>query len=517
MQKSTVDWEYYLEKSDKASLSIPGGCFWPRGKMLGGSSGINGMLYIRGNARDFDSWEEQGNKGWSYNHVLKYFRRSETNKMLDGDQDGNMYHGGKGPMKIDNFFNFDPIKDMVLGGAMDLGYKINLDVNAEEQMGFTTCQGNINYGRRQSTGTAFLSTILDRKNLHVIKHAQVDNVIINNEGSVEGINMIIEGKKLVALAKKEVILSAGVIGSAQILMQSGVGPQDNLKKLNIEVKKDLSVGKNLQDHTIVYLPIQLHKSSAKPMPNTDAVDDIYMYMMHKVGSLSHVGALDLTSFINTVNDTASYPDIQFHHLVFRCGEETKFRQILDNIGYEEAVTESLIKGIKSADILMIMVVLLNPKSVGKLELVSKNPSVKPKIYGNYLENDQDVVTLINGIKAITKLIRTKTYFEHEASILKVDIPGCKDIKYGNPGYWECYVSHMTTTIYHPVGTVKMGPDSDPEAVVDERLRVKGIKKLRVIDASIMPTIVSGNTNAATMMIGEKGSDMIKDDWKKKTS
>lgn len=512
MQKTRVDWEYYLEKSEKASLSIPGGCFWPRGKMLGGTSGINGMLYIRGNPRDYDIWEEQGNKGWGYNHILKYFRRSETNRLLDGDPDGNMYHGGKGPMNIDNFYNFDPIKDMVLGGALDLGYKMNLDVNAEEQMGFTTCQGSINYGRRQSSGTAFLGTILDRKNLHVIKNALVENVIINDKGTAEGINIMIDGKKLTALAKKEVILSAGVIGSAQILMQSGVGPKDHLNDMKIKVKKDLSVGKNLQDHAAVYLPIQLHKSTATPMPNTETVDDIYMYMMHKVGSLSHVGALDLTAFINTVNETASYPDIQFHHLIFRCGEEKRFRNALENIGYEEAVTESLIKGIKKADVLLVIVVLLNPKSVGKLELVSKNPTDKPRIYGNYLDNDEDVETLINGINTIKRFIRTKTYNQQEASILRVDIPGCKDIQYEKPGYWECFVRHMTSTVYHPVGTVKMGPDSDPEAVVDERLRVKDIKNLRVIDASIMPKIVSGNTNAPTVMIGEKGADMIKQDW-----
>lgn len=502
-----------MEKSEKASLSIPGGCFWPRGKMLGGTSGINGMLYIRGNSRDFDLWEEAGNKGWGYKHILKYFRKSENNQAVDGEPEGNMYHGAKGPIKIDNFYSFDPIKDMVLGGAMDVGYKMNIDVNAEEQMGFTTCQGNIKVGRRQSSGTAFLSTILDRTNLHVIKNAHVENVIINDKGSAEGINIIIDGKKLTALANKEVILSAGVIGSAQILLQSGVGPKEHLNDMKIKVKKDLSVGKNLQDHAVVYLPIQLHKSTARPLPNTEAVDDIYMYMVHKVGTLSHIGALDLTAFINTVNETASYPDIQFHHLVFRCGEEKKFQNALENIGYEEAVIESMVKGIKSADILLVVVVLLNPKSVGKLELASKNPTDKPRIYGNYLENDDDVETIINGINVVKKLVRTKTFREHEASLFRVDIPGCKDIQFDKPGYWECFTRHMTSTVYHPVGTVKMGPDFDPEAVVDERLRVKDIKNLRVIDASIMPKIISGNTNAATVMIGEKGADLIKEDWK----
>jgi choline dehydrogenase-like flavoprotein len=235
--------------------------------------------------------------------------------------------------------------------------------------------------------------------------------------------------------------------------------------------------------------------------------------MNGVGSLSHLGLLDFTGFVHTQNKTSDFPDIQFHHFQYRMGEQKRLSNVLENYGYDENVRKSLMSGIEKSELLMVMVVLLKPKSVGKIELRSNDPLEKPRIFGNYFDEQEDVNTMIRGVNVVKRLIHTKSAKQHEAELLRVNLPGCAHIEFDKPGYWECYVRHMTSTVYHPTSTCKMGPDSDPEAVVDPRLKVHGLKNLRVIDASIMPDITSGNTNAPAIMIGEKGSDMIKDDWK----
>lgn len=513
MQKTHHDWEYYLEKSDKASLAIPKGCFWPRGKMLGGSSSINAMMYIRGNRRDYDHWYDLGNPGWSYRQILKYFKKSEDNKLAYESEEFSAFHGKEGPLKVDMFFSFDPIKDMMVEAVKELGYNLVSDPNCEDQMGFTFMQGTVDMGHRVSTAKAFLAPIVNRTNLHVIKDAYATDLVINDKGVVEGVNMWYGFDKLKAIAKKEVILAAGAIGSPHILLNSGIGPKEHLEEIGIEVKKDLPVGKNLQDHAIVFVPIKLHKSFAQPLPESDLIDDIYNYFMHGVGSLSHMGLLDFTGFVHTQNKSSDYPDIQFHHFQYRMGEEKRLNMVLDKYGYADYVRKSFLSGIEKSELLVVMVVLLQPKSTGRVELRSKHQLEKVKIYGNYLEDQEDVDTLIRGVNVVKRLIHTKNAKQHEAELLQIDLPGCAHIAFDKPGYWECYVRQMTSTVYHPTSTCKMGPDSDPEAVVDARLRVKGFKGLRVIDASIMPKIISGNTNAPAIMIGEKGSDMIKEDWK----
>lgn len=489
MQKTKYDWEYYIEKSDKASLAIPNGCFWPRGKMLGGSSSINAMMYIRGNRRDYDRWDEWGNPGWAYRHILKYFKKSEDNKIAYESKEARGYHGQGGPLKVDMFFSFDPIKDMLVEAVKEAGYNIVEDANAADQMGWSYMQGTVEMGHRYSTAKAFLTPAQNRTNLHVIKHAHVTNIILSDKNVAEGINFMIGDKKLTVKARKEVILSGGAIGSPQVLLNSGIGPSEHLSKVGIKVKRDLPVGKNLQDHAIVFVPIKLHKSNAQPISERDAIDDIFMYLMHSVGSLSHMGLLDFTGFVHTQNKTSEFPDIQFHHFQYRMGEEKRLNMVLDKYGYDDDVRKSWLSAIEQGELLVVMVVLMKPKSIGKVELRSNDPLEKPFIYGNYLDEHDDVDTFIRGINVVKTLINTKRAKLHEAEIVQVTLPGCAHIEFDKPGYWACYVRHMTSTVYHPTSTCKMGPDSDPEAVVDPRLRVKGIKQLRVIDASIMPDII----------------------------
>lgn len=513
LQKTEFDWQYYAEKSDKASKSIKNGSYWPRGKLLGGSSAINLMLYIRGNSKDYDYWEELGNPTWDYKSVLEYFKKSEhlTDNWFNEITDG-YYHGTEGELKVSPFRNILSIKTILYEAAFELGYIETMDANAHQTVGFNTALGNIYYGMRCSSATAFLVPAKRRPNFDVIKYAHVTKIELNDEGKADTVKFKIDGKQMIAKAKKEIVLSAGAINTPQILILSGIGPEDHLKTLGIKTIKDLPVGKNLQDHLIVPYVLTFHKSRCEKQSLEELSDWMYMYAMHRVGPLSSIGATDLIGFINTLNNTeGQFPDIQMMYASFK-KQAPQLKSFLDKLGYIDEIIESIVDASQDAEVVLCLVTLLNPKSVGKIELRSNNPFEMPKIFANYLDEQEDVDTVLRGIRLKQKFLTTKNFEMHQVEEVKINIPGCSDLESDSDEYWECYIRHMSTTVYHPVGTAKMGPDSDKEAVVDSQLRVKGIKGLRVADASIMPKIISGNTNAPTVMIGEKAADFIKQEW-----
>lgn len=483
--------------------------------MLGGSSSLNAMLYLRGNRQDYDDWFEQGNPGWAYRHVMKYFRRSETNILtteVDTDEFVG-FHGDSGPMNVDMFLGFDPIKDFMVEVAKETGHNTVSDPNAEYQVGFTYAQGTLERGKRVSSAKAFLAPIKDRENLHVIKNATVTDVVMKRM-KAKAVNFMLNGKEIKVKAKKEVILSAGTIGSPQILMQSGIGPVDQTLAQAIKFTLDLpGVGANLQDHVVAYIPLKLHKRDAQPMPESDIIDDIFQYLMYGVGGLSHLGVFDLVGFVNTMNATSDVPDIQLLYHQFRMGEGKRLKRFIDKVGFNADVKKSFMSGIKETELLVVMVVLLKPKSRGSIELRSNDPFEKPIIRGNYLSAREDVETMIRGVNVVKRMIHSKTAKLHEVEMIQVDLPVCAEIGFDQIGYWECYVKHMSSTMYQPTSTCRMGPTKDKSAVVDARLKVHGVKGLRVVDASVMPDIVRGGTGTVAVMIAEKAADLIKDDWR----
>lgn len=513
MQKTDFDWKYNSEISDKASKSIPNGSYWPRGKILGGSSAINAMVYSRGNSRDYDEWEKMGNPTWGWTNVLKYFKKSEDNLVSSiADSFQGKYHGKGGYLKIDHHRWIEPFTKVIIKAVEEIGYKEIEDVHGPDYIGFTNMQANAANGERFSAAKAFLIPAGNRKNLHIIKYSHVIKLVYDNEGNVSGVRFILnEQKELKVKAKKEVILSAGTIGTPQILMYSGIGPENHLKKLGINVVKNLPVGENLQDHLIVPFIVKLHKSTSKPITTQERLDNLYNYLIYKNGPLSSTGSVSLSGFINTLDRDSKFPDAQFHYFYFK-QMDSAVAKFLKVQGYEEEVVKSIVDANEKQDILVCWMVLLNPKSIGKLELRSSHPLDKPKIFTNYLNVKEDVDIMVRSIRMHQKLLKTKPFIEHEVENVIVSIKGCKNLGYDSDDYWECYVRHMSTTIYHPVGTAKMGPDSDNTSVVSSTLKVKGVKGVRVVDASIMPNIVSGNTNAPTIMIGEKASDFIKEEY-----
>lgn len=464
------------------------------------------MLYIRGNPKDYNSWNVPG---WSFDDVLPYFKKSESNQhewLFEMTQD--KYHNQNGLLSIDGFNSIESIKTIIFEALFELGHIEVMDINADAHIGFVQAQGTLKNGERQSTAKAFLIPAKDRENLHILKNAVVTSLIIEDK-IVKGVNLEIKGEKLKATVRKEVILSAGSVNSPKILMQSGIGIAKDLNKLKIPVVHELPVGSNLQDHVMVLYNAKYHESRARDHTPQEVSDMLFSYLKHRVGKMTGTMCSDLTGFINTVDKEAKYPDIQYMHIC-QYKNMIGFAEHFNVFGFKDEFIAKYIEENKKAPTLQFGIVLLNPKSRGNIKLRSSDPHDSPVINANYLDESDDVETLLRGLKEYRKLLDTNDFKLHDVQEVKFDIPECDMHEYGTDDYWRCYISYFSTTLYHPVGTCKMGTNED--AVVDSSLKVKGVRGLRVIDASVMPTIVSANTNAATIMIAEKGADIIKADW-----
>lgn len=464
---------------------------------------------MRGNPRDYDTWERMGNPGWGWDAVTKYFKKSEDNTDKSYKK-VSRYHATGGLLKVGDFGNNDPMKKVFKAGFKELGFKEIQFSNANEFLGYFVAQATVDKGERCGTATAFLATAKKRKNLNVIKNAHVTNLEFDDSGAVSGVQFLLGNQKLKASAKKEVVVSAGVVGSPQLLMVSGIGPRAELQKHNIKVRKNLPVGLNLQDHINIPLGMAFYNSTTTASKPTDTADRMYEYEVHRKGYYTNIGGSDLMLFASTINDP-KYGDIQINPLVFdRNHPDIQFLLTMFNLN--DGVIKSFTSLSDNARIVIWCMILLTPKSRGHIDLASPSILDAPKIYPNYLHEKEDVDVLARGLQMLSQLSLTKVFSKQESQLVRINLPACDKFEYQSVKYWECYTRHMTISAYHHVGTCKMGPLNEAATVVDPELKVKGVKGLRVADASIMPKLVSGNTNAPTIMIGEKAADFIKKDW-----
>lgn len=514
MVRTAVDWQYTAERSEESSLSIVNGTYWPRGKMLGGSGAMNGMQYLRGNRGDYDEWENLGNPGWGWENVLEYFIKSEDNKVpkIVGGYEGR-YHGVGGYMSVDFYKDSNPYNKILLQATADAGFKQLRDFNAEDHIGYSSIQYNIAGATRDSSAKAFLGSIEGRPNLHVIKHTMAVSLHYGPENTVRGVNMIVRDQfSLRALAKKEVILSAGSINTAQLLMLSGIGRSEDLAPLKIPLRIESNVGGNLQDHVYVPIFFGFQRQISDDYGAEQTLVNLFEFTLRNRSQPVFLDRIDdIMGFVNSKSKSAIFPDLQFLNMFYARGDISAL-QFYRDTGYNRRLLDSLRGYLRQQDIGAVLVTGIDPKSRGRIRITSANPYHHPSIVTGYFNENDDITVLRHGIRIQQDLFRTNTFQNFGAELLKVDLPECALLEYDSDDYWECYIRHMSTTLYHPVGTAKMGPETDPEAVVDSRLKVYGIDRLRVVDASIMPMITSGNTNAPTVMIAEKGSDLIKNDY-----
>ena len=467
--KTEVDWNYTTEPEPEMGGRA---MYWPRGKMLGGCSSINAMIYIRGNALDYDGWSEMGNPGWSYAEVLPYFKKAENQ-----ERGASPYHGAGGLLNVADLCDPNPLSRAFLKAAQECDYPLNPDFNGEFQEGFGLYQVNQKGGRRNSASTAYLKPARGRSNLTVEVHALATKVLFDGLRAV-GVRYLQDGQVKEARAGREVILAGGAINSPQILMLSGVGPAGHLAGIGLQGIHDLpGVGQNLQDHLAAGSVYAC--SQPVSLAQAEKLGQLIKYLLLGKGMLTS-NVAEAGGFIKTRPDL-SMPDIQYHFAP---------AYFVDHGSYQ-----------LEGDGFTVGAVLLHPQSRGRVCLKSADPQVAPGIFANYASEPGDLETLVQGVQIGRRIAHAAAMDPYRKSEVLPSGASLED----DEAVREL-IRQVSATLYHPVGTCKMG--TDPLAVVDPQLRVHGLVGLRVVDASIMAAIPGGNTNAPTIMIAETGADMI---------
>ena len=472
--KAKVDWGHYtVEQKHALGRRIP----QTHGKVVGGSSSINGMVFVRGNRQNYDDWAAEGNTGWSYADVLPSFKRFES--FEDGASD---YRGGSGPIKVIRARELTPASEAFVEAlSATVSVKKNDDYNGAEQEGVSIFQQSNAAGLRYSTSVGYLD---DRPaNLTVLHGTQVARIVVEG-GRATGVEVLAKSGREVIRAEREVVVSSGVYGSPQLLMLSGIGPADHLRAFGVDVLADLPVGENLHDHLFVPMSFAMPTAIRRPSPLYFGRAFVKENLRADSTWLAR-SVFEVVAFVRTEH-AREIPDLQLHVLPWSYPSPNQDAPIRHKPDPRRALT--------------IMSTLIYPRSRGTVRLASADPTAAPVIDPNYLDEQADIDVLVSGME----LIRETMAAQQIAGGVEGEIsPGPQ---YPTRADLAKEVLNRATTVYHPVGTCRMGVDE--RAVVDPRLRVRGIDGLRVVDASIMPSIVGGNTNAASMMIGERAAELM---------
>jgi len=467
---------------------------------------------VRGDKEDYDSWERKGNPGWGWNDVLPYFKKSEDQQNQRYAQDS-LNHNVGGPLPIGDIKFRTPLSDTFLRAGRYKGFPVK-DINTGNATGFTVMQATIKDGKRFSSAKSFLRPIISQPNIDILPEAFVERLLISTKDypRVYGVQYTRLGKRFIVRARKEVIVSAGVVGSPKLLMLSGIGPRYDLRRLRIPVVADLPVGQNMQSHVgtgevvfrleepVSFNPIRIFTN---PL-------NILSYVRGE-GPLGTVSGFEGMAIYRTgLDKSTSWPDIQLNLISVTPGIDGGL--VYRNSLNMDDEMFSKWKPLAFKEGFNILPVLVHPRSRGSIKLRSRDPKIPAEINPNYFADPLDVKRLIDGIRFSLSLGSSKPFRKFGAKFYDRPIEACRSHKPYSDAYWECAMRYFTYPLYHDACTCPMGPSSDPSAVVDSRLNVYGVSGLRVVDASIMPDLVSGNTHAPCVMIAEKASDLIKEDW-----
>jgi len=468
--KSAYDWNYTTEPQPACDDR---GIYWPRGKTLGGSSSMNAMLYVRGNRLDYDTWRDEGCTGWGYDDLLPYFKRAE-----DNSRGADAFHGVGGPLRVEDQRRPLPISTETLAAALEAGIPANDDPNGATQDGCGLFQVTQKRGRRWSAADAYLRPALGRPNLTVRTDALATRVCVEN-GTASGVEYRHQGSVRLARARREVVLCGGAINSPQLLMLSGIGPADHLRELGIGVVVDSpSVGSRLQDHPLA--PAVWFTEGTADLYNGETFARMAQWKARQSGPLTSSVA-EVYAFVRSQADLPA-PDLQFHVIP----------AIIVRNGLHPAPGRGL----------TIMAVLVHVASRGRVWLRSADPRHKPAIDAGYLTDETDLDPLVEGLRIARQIGEQPALRPHRREEYA---PGAS---VGTTEELSAYVRSRLTTLYHPTSTCAMGPSEDD--VVDPELRVRGVGRLRVVDASVFPSVPRGNTNAPVIAVAERAADLIKD-------
>ncbi|XP_064629339.1 glucose dehydrogenase [FAD, quinone]-like [Lineus longissimus] len=509
LQKTTVDWAYMSTPQKNAFMALKNNQFGlAAGKGMGGTSMINAMVYMRGNQADYDQWAKDGCHGWNYSTILPYFIKAERNHNSILRETG--YHGASGLLHVGDVEGLPELTTAFLSAGAESGYG-TYDLNGKEQMGFMKPQATINQGVRCTSYDAYIRPVLHRTNLHILPNSVVTKVIVTTSKKAEGVLAIgADGKsfRINTTKQGEVIISGGTIASPKILMNSGIGPRRHLEEMKIPVLADLPVGHNLKDHPFVGVYFTIEKPLSITQSKLLSPKEMMKYLFLGEGYYATNG-MNGVAFLRTSLANTTKPDIELQSI----GVGSVINDVMKDVSnYRPDTWESFKPPNYSTtqEGFLIAVSLLAAKSTGRVELNSTDPSGAPVIDLNYFSKTEDVNRLAEGIKMTVDIVHRSAAFQEIGA--KAHFPAyaeCSGFEAGTMGYFRCLVKQTAVSIYHFVGTCKMGALSDPTSVLDPTLRVKGFTGLRVVDASIMPSVPSGNTMAPVVMVAERAGDIIK--------
>ncbi|XP_055644503.1 glucose dehydrogenase [FAD, quinone]-like [Toxorhynchites rutilus septentrionalis] len=516
LQDSSYNWGDVAEAQDGSCWGmIDQRCSIPHGKGLGGSTLINYMMYTRGNRADYDRWASLGNPGWSYDEVLPYFMKTERSSLRG--LENSTYHNYDGMLSVEFPAFRTHLAQTFVKGAREIGHK-KIDYNGKSQLGVSYVQSNTLNGMRQTAYRAMIKPVLEnRPNLHVRPYSRVTKLLIDaNTKSVYGVTYAKNFRNFDVHASKEVIVTAGSINTPQLLMLSGIGPEEHLRSIKIPVVQNLPVGENLID-SVVFNGLTFIMNETGQALLTDSRFHLHSIAdyFHGHGPLTVPGGVEAINFLQTSHG-AQQPGVPDIAIIFSTGSLVSDGGLGLRNGkrIKTSLYNKVYKPLENLrnDQWTASVVLLHPKSVGQLSLRSANPYSSPKIRTNYLTEKDDVETMLEGIKEAVRISKSPSMKRYDARVLGIPLPNCEQYPLSDDDYWRCAIRTLSSTAYQQLGTCKMGPAEDPTAVVSAGLLVHGVGKLRIADVSVVPTSISGQSAAVAYMIGEKAADLIKAQW-----